>query len=243
MSLFKPVKNSISMPEAIVKQIEKKILLGKLKPDSILPSENQLMKQFNVSRNTVREALKMLKASGIIKIKRGSQGGPTVTRLSNEFISEFLIKAIRLGGFSGDSIAQFRLALEPSVAEMLATIDIDPELILKMEKNIKEVKKLKKANKFTGYRNMDFHVLLALATGNPMFIIILKTLRVIFHTITPGFVRNRMQSNTIEYHQKILNAIKKRDPIGARNQMAEHLAQLSEIMKDANIKEIRRTKS
>jgi len=238
MSLFKPLKNPILMPEAIVQQIEKRILLGKLKPNSALPSENELMRQFGVSRNTLREALKMLKASGIIRIKRGSQGGPTVTQLSNESISDFLIKAIRLGGFSVDSIVQLRLALEPSIVEMLATTQIDPQLLSHMEKNITEVKRLCRANESVGYRNMDFHVLLALATGNPMFAIILRTIRTIFYTITPPLVRKRMQNHTIQYHQRIVESIKKGDPTEGWRQMHDHLVQLREALKGAPFEKI-----
>jgi DNA-binding FadR family transcriptional regulator len=69
MFLFRPIHDVILMPEAIVQHIEKKILWGQLKPNSVLLSKNELVKQFRVSRNTVREGLKMLKASGIIKIK------------------------------------------------------------------------------------------------------------------------------------------------------------------------------
>lgn len=231
MVLFKVVKSPTRLPEAIVRQIENKILLGQLKPDSMLPPETNLMKQFGVSRNTVREALRMLEASGMIKIKQGSRGGSLVTRLTNEFIGEFLLKALRLSGVSGANLYQFRLVLEPSMVEMLAKMYIDPELLSEMGKNIEEVKELFKANEVTGYRNMDFHVLLAMATGNPMFIIILNTLRSCLDVITPIVkIRPKTQNDTIGHHQKILDAIKKQDPVKARRQMHKHLVQLYEVL-------------
>jgi len=232
MPAFKIVKNPMRMPDAIVQQIEKKIILREFTPNSILPPETELMKQFGVGRSTVREALRMLEAAGMIKIKQGSRGGAVVTKLTNEFISDFLLKALRLGDVSGDSLSQFRVALEPSIAEILATMDIDSELLLRMGQNIAEVKELHRANKVTGYLNMDFHVLLGLATGNPMFVIILNTLRASLDVITPILkIRQKIQSHTIEHHEKILDAIQKRNPVMAKRLMYTHLVELREVLK------------
>jgi GntR family transcriptional regulator, transcriptional repressor for pyruvate dehydrogenase complex len=237
MTFFKSVKKTSRMSDAIVKQIEKNILLGKMKAGFMLPSEIELTKQFGVSRNTTREALRMLEASGIIKIRQGSKGGAVVNKVTNEFISDFLSKAILLGGFSGDSIAEFRVALEPQMAAMLATADIDPDLVSQMENNVRETVELRKADKVTGYKNLDFHFLLALATGNPMFIIILNTLRLSLDVISPILkTRHQTQIDSIEYHRKILKAIKAKDPVEAREQMHKHLVELRDVVKDKDFK-------
>jgi GntR family transcriptional repressor for pyruvate dehydrogenase complex len=243
MTLFKKIQTPARMSEQIVEAIEEKILLGQLEPNTMLPSETELMKQFGVSRNTLREALRMLEASGIIAVSRGSQGGSTVTQVTNEFISDFLIKAIRLGGFSVDSLAQVRVALEPFIAERLATMAIDPEIVVKLEKNINDVRKLHEGGKLTGYGNMDFHVLLASATENPMFIIFLRTLRVIFYRITPKFIKERMQARTLDHHEIILEAIKKKDHKKARLQMHQHMLEMWEVMKEVDPRSIHLYKS
>ena len=223
------------MPDAIVRQIENKILFNELKAGSMLPSETELMKQFGVSRNSVREALKMLEGAGVIKVKQGARGGAIITPLTNEFISDFLFKAFRLGGITGESISQFRIALEPSIAEMLATSDVDPKLISQMERNIVETQELCDANRVTGYKNMEFHVLLALATGNPMFIIILNTLRSSLDMISPILhVRHKTRTDSIQYHTKILSAIRNHDAAKARVYMHRHLVQVREVVKDVD---------
>jgi GntR family transcriptional repressor for pyruvate dehydrogenase complex len=237
MILFQTVKSQERMLDAIVRQIENKVLLGELKPDVVLPPEKELMKQFGVSRNTVREALRMLEASGVIKVKQGARGGAVVTPLTHEFIGDFLLKTFRLGGISGDSIAQFRMALEPSIAEILATSDLDSKLIAQMESNIHEAKELCDANEITGYKNMEFHVLLALATGNPLFIIILNTLRSSLDMISPILhVKHKTQGDSIEYHKKILKAIKSHDPAKARILMHRHLVQVRNVVRDIDFR-------
>ncbi len=228
MSTFTSVKNPLRLPETIVRQIEDRIFLGELKPEETLPSENQLMKEFGVGRYAVREALRMLEASGLVKVKQGARGGAVITRLTNEFVSDFLIKAIRFGEVSTEALSQFRLALEPAIAETLASMnDLKPEYLSQLEANIAEVKALYESQATTAYGNMDFHVILALATENPMFIILLKTLRVGFNLIIPP--RNQIQIDTIRHHERILEAIKEHDPIRARESMRNHLLQLGQL--------------
>lgn len=228
MRHFKKISTGLRMPDEIVRQVEDQIFLGRLKPDDMLPSENELMKQFGVGRYTVREALRMLEASGLVKIKQGSRGGAVITRLTNEFVSDFLIKAIRFGEVTSDALSEFRLALEPSMAAILAAKKhIDPALLTQMETNISKVKALYRKKKVTAYGNMDFHVLFALATENPMFIILLKTLRAGFNLVLP--LKDDIQLDNITHHEKILEAIRKRDPVGARERMHKHLVQMAEV--------------
>jgi GntR family transcriptional repressor for pyruvate dehydrogenase complex len=225
---FKKVKEPLRMSEAIVRQIEDQIFRGQLKPGEMLPGENALMGEFGVGRYTVREAFRMLETSGFIKIKQGSQGGAVITRLSNEFVSDFLIKAIRFGEVTPGALSQFRLALEPSIAAIAAAKDdMKQRFIVEMEENISQVEALYKKKKVTAYGNMDFHVLLAESTENPMFIILLKTLRAGFSLVLP--LNNQTIVDTIAYHKKILEAIKNRDPEVARRQMFDHLVQMSAL--------------
>jgi GntR family transcriptional repressor for pyruvate dehydrogenase complex len=235
MALFSMVKTQERVLDTIVRQIENKILLGELKPEFMLPPEKELTKQFGVSRNTVREALRVLEASGVIKVKQGARGGAVVTRMTEAFISDFLLKAFRLGGITGESIAEFRIALEPSIAGIAATSGIDPKWMIQMEGTIEEAEELLNGNEVTGYKNMDFHVLLALATGNPMFIVILNTLRSSLELFSPILkVRHKNQVDSIEFHRKILKAIKNRDPEKASISMHKHLVQVRKVVKDAD---------
>jgi DNA-binding FadR family transcriptional regulator len=228
MKKFKKVRKPVRMSEAIVGQIEEQIFSGVLKSGQRLPSENALMEDFGVGRYTVREAFRMLETSGFIKIKQGAQGGAVITKITNEFVSDFLIKAIRFGEVTSANLSQFRLALEPAIAADAARKeDIKQEFIDEMEENISYVKTLYKKKKVTAYGNMDFHVLLAEATENPMYIILLKTLRAGFSLVLP--LNNQTILDTIKYHKEILKAIKHHDPEKARNLMELHLIQMSEL--------------
>lgn len=229
--LFDKVRQPLRMSEAIARQIEEQVHQGQLQPDEMLPSENELMKQFGVGRNTVREALRMLEASGLVKMRQGSRGGAFIRRMSNEFVSDFLIKAFRLGKVSGRDFHNFRMVIEPSVAEMVAAkADVDAQIFSQMEGKISEAKTLLELNEPTAYANMDFHVLLAEATGNMMFIVLLRTLRAGMARVAPT-TEEKFRPETIEYHEKILGAVKDRDPARARELMYLHLVQTGEAVK------------
>jgi GntR family transcriptional regulator, transcriptional repressor for pyruvate dehydrogenase complex len=218
------------MSEAIVRQIEKQIHQGELQPDEMLPSENDLMKHFGVGRNTVREALRMLEASGLLKIKRGGQGGAIITHMSNEFVSDFLAKAFRLGGLSGRAFHDFRIAIEPSIAEMVAAREeVDSAILAQMEDRIAEAKDLFGADEPTVCANMDFHVLLAEATENMMFTVVLRTLRAGLTAVAP-VTKERFRPETIRYHERILQAVKNREPARARDLMYAHLVEIGEVV-------------
>jgi len=108
------------------------------------------------------------------------------------------------------------------------------ELVSLMEENIEEAKRIHKAGRITGYLDMDFHVLLARATENPMFVIVLKTLKLSFDILTPR-IKRRAQISANRYHRRILEAIKKRDPVTAGEQMYQHLLIVRRSMINENL--------
>jgi len=74
-------KNSTNLSAQIAKSIRDSIINGDLIVDERLPSESELADQFDVSRPTVREALKRLAAQNLIRTRRGATGGAFVRRL------------------------------------------------------------------------------------------------------------------------------------------------------------------
>ena len=72
--------NSVRLPRAadvLLSQIKRDIIAGKYPEGTRLPTENEMAAQLNVSRPTVREALRLLEAEGLISTRPGPGGGPT----------------------------------------------------------------------------------------------------------------------------------------------------------------------
>ncbi len=85
--LFRPV-NQGRMSEVIIEQIRLLIRQGQLKPGDRLPAERDLCERFQVSRVTVREALRVLEAAGLIEIRVGARGGTFVTAPTSVRVGE-----------------------------------------------------------------------------------------------------------------------------------------------------------
>jgi len=108
----------------IAKSIRDAIISGDLIVDERLPSETELADQFNVSRPTVREALKRLAAQSLIRTQRGATGGAFVNRLSYEdaYAQQITTSTLLLSmnAVSFDTASEARYALERACAPLSA---------------------------------------------------------------------------------------------------------------------------
>src|ERR671935_3167782 len=99
MSYHSPVFEPIRRPRAsgeIVAQIERAIFGGHLSSGDRLESERELAEEFGVSRITVRDALRILEARGLIKVKVGASGGAFVSEANMDRVAESLSTMLRL---------------------------------------------------------------------------------------------------------------------------------------------------
>ena len=76
--LFPDETSSIRVPKAaelVANRIRRAIVTGKLMDGQSLPSESRLMEEFQVSRPTVREGIRVLESLGLVTVGRGARGG------------------------------------------------------------------------------------------------------------------------------------------------------------------------
>jgi DNA-binding FadR family transcriptional regulator len=118
------MKNAPDLSAQIAKSIRDAIVSGDLPVDERLPSEAELSDQFNVSRSTVREALKRLAAQSLIRTQRGATGGAFVNRLRFEdaYGQQITTSALRLSMNAVDFVTacEARFALERACAPLSA---------------------------------------------------------------------------------------------------------------------------
>ena len=117
--LFQKVKQKRIFHE-VADQIEEAVVSGLLKPGEKLPAERELVGRFDISRRTLREALRIVEQKGLIEIKIGSRGGAFVKDLTTAPISESLALLIRSKKISLRELAEFRVDIESLVAEKAA---------------------------------------------------------------------------------------------------------------------------
>jgi GntR family transcriptional repressor for pyruvate dehydrogenase complex len=114
--------------EMIVDQIRLLIRQGDLAPGDRLPAERELCERFGVSRVTVREALRVLEANGLVVIRVGARGGAFVTAPSSRLVGEGIADLITLSTMSAQEVTETRMVLElgiiPLVCERATAEDI-----------------------------------------------------------------------------------------------------------------------
>jgi len=120
----KPAPDAADLSAHIAKEIRDAIIDGRLIVDERLPSEAELSERFEVSRSTVREALKRLAAQSLIRTQRGATGGAFVNKLSFEDAYPQQITTstllLSMNNVSFDVACEARYALERSCAALAA---------------------------------------------------------------------------------------------------------------------------
>jgi len=106
--------------QEVVAQIEEAILAGRLETGQTLPSERDLKEMFQISRGTLREALRVLEQKGLIEIRLGVGGGSVVRAMDAGGVSESLGLLIRSQKVSLSHLAEFREGVEGSIAAQAA---------------------------------------------------------------------------------------------------------------------------
>jgi len=229
--MFKSVQtNRISL--AIMDQIKEAVFQNKLVPGDKLPSERQLMEQFKASRVTIREALRTLEYSGILEIKRGSEGGAFIRDPDTKLVNNFLQDMFSMGKVKISDFTEARLAVEPLSAKV-ATMRIKEESLEQVRLNIQETQDwLCKGNHSEArLLNLEFHRLIAQASGNPViFFMVDSIMDIMEQNISSILLSAKPVEQTLKYHEEIYLAIKKQDPEEAQNLMLKHIQDIQKAL-------------
>lgn len=208
----------------MVKQLKANILGGSLPPGSRLPTEPNLMEQFGVSRTVVREAIAALRTEGLVEAEQG-RGTFVVDELPRASIwrPPHEISAIpRIM-----DMYEFRIAWEPECAALAAVrrTALQEHAIREAHENLaRDVLE----NKFPLGSNHAFHLAIAHATGNSIYVEAVErfapklTPASIFPNLAPD--QGALYFHTvIDEHSRIMEAISARQEDEARSSMRNHL--------------------
>lgn len=202
-----------SIANKIIDEIRKSLIKEELLPGDKLPSEELLCKKFSVSRISVREAIKMLSVLGVVTIKRGN--GTYISQGVSTSAFNSLIFRLILQKKSSVELAELRTMLEIGIIE-IAMKKITPEDIRKIDESIqnfekeysKEVIDIEKLSNC----DLDFHLLIAKSTQNPL---IIEIAEVIFQLYIASFnkilFKRASVEESIKTHRMVLEGIKSGD--------------------------------
>ena len=224
--MYKTIQ-SFRLYEQIVQQIEDSIRKGTLKPGDQLPPEPDLALQFSVSRTAVREAVKVLREKGLVEPYSGR--GTFVTDGTPQSIRQSFDLLIKLGQPEGSArLVEVRQILEPEIAALAATRAEDQHIAAMREAIAVMDSTLEEADAFIEADN-DFHLALAEAAANPLILSLIDSIVGLLREQRMGIFRSNKGGARGQFHHKrILLAVERRDPEGAREAMRAHLQQVRE---------------
>jgi GntR family transcriptional repressor for pyruvate dehydrogenase complex len=215
--------------EEVARQIER-LILKKLKPGDKLPSERELAELLQVSRSSIRDAIRGLELMGLVEPRQGA--GTIVREISADTLVNPFANALKHRQALVSELLDFRKMLEPSLAARAATHASSDE-IAEMEEILhrQEVKLLR--DETTIAEDAEFHYAIALASGNS---VVLKVLDILMDLLRDTRERSLQvdgrPKKSLAGHRRILAAIKRQDGEAAKAAMRRHIEDVEEIVLD-----------
>jgi len=221
---FKPVESK-SLAEAVAEQLMAMIAKGQLKPGDRLPTEPELMEQFNVGRSTLREAVKSLVVAGLLETRRSS--GTFVSESYTDYLGQRLNWDMVFSKQDLQHIIEIRCALEEQAAALAAerATDAQKEKLAQLVEAIGDV--ALGPDKAIEH-DIAFHVAIAEASHNPLLLNLVLNVRQVLHGyIKSGYTRRgyttQVEANEIaDLHRPIVDAIRAGRPDEAKKAMHTH---------------------
>jgi GntR family transcriptional repressor for pyruvate dehydrogenase complex len=213
--------------ENIVRRIKKQISDGRLVAGHKLPAEREMARQYKTSRVSVREAYRSLEELGVLRIRRGADGGAFIANVDYAPVLRSLSLVLALSKTSHKELTEARMLIEPLIAR-LAALRARKEDIAQLERVLIQEETDAAARSFRPTQS-QFHRSVADCARNLPLIVLMNALADL--TAAEASVldvsaraRNRLQN--CHYHRQIFDAIRKRDGHAAYTIMAEHVGDI-----------------
>lgn len=214
--------------EIVVENLRRALLLGRFLPGEKLPPERELALQLQVSRTTLREALRVLEGEGFIQSKRGATGGIVVQapRMSHTEFVEFLSR--RMDDLN--KLYEYRAIIETATVR-LAAVNRTAEDVERLASIVERMGALVSGStgedaavvvvKFLA-ADAEFHAAIGTASGNPYLSQAIEDIRA-SKFLPVGAVFSKMNPKANEGHAELLRAIADRDADLAGSMMMAHV--------------------
>src|ERR1700686_998847 len=221
------VLNAVDVPKAsdvLARELRERILSGELVPGTALPAERELVKQTQMSRATVREALRILEVQNLVRVRAGRAGGAFVQRPTTNGMASSVSMLIRGQRIKLADLMETREALEPFCAELAARNRTDEDLAELDRANDAIANPEADLDQFL-QANLDWHVGVAVASHNELLTGFMMALSQAIYagTENEAFVDSEVRAVTTNAHRAITTAIRDRDTRAAGRRMRRHV--------------------
>lgn len=237
MSTKRDTTNLREKPQKIADELRALIVSGKLSEGDSLGREPELVERFGVSRPSLREALRILEAEGLITVVRGVYGGVVVHEPDQRMTARTASLVLRARNVSLADVFEARASLEPLAVKAIASKRGRRGVLAELSSLIdKEEQAIDSPERF-GVANAEFHDRLMALGGNQTLAILTQMLdEIVVRAITAvsqshdvaGSVSTRRRG--LRSQRRLLELLEAGDTAGAEEHWRAHMTVVGRLM-------------
>lgn len=225
---FKP-RQTITAVDQVLSEISDFVMREDIAPGAELPPEEVMAAQLKVSKVTLRQALGLAQAQGLIEIRNGQRARvakPSLQPLMN--MMDITLR--RMGQKDFEDLVEVREILEVNIARDAARA-AQEEHIKAMEETIAEMEQNREDLNFCVKKDIEFHSILRKSTSNRIFDVVLAPIAKILADSMEKTLGSGGIQAAVEAHRWILEAVKEKDPDQAEAAMRKHMVRVRRYAK------------
>jgi DNA-binding FadR family transcriptional regulator len=231
------VQPRLKIAERVAAELRREIVTGKLRPGDKLHNERELQDQFEISRPTLREALRLLEAESLITVTRGQHGGAKVQEPDPNVLARQVGACLQMKGATLRDIWQARTLIEPGAARMVTDLK-SREAIGAMRANIAAATAALDDPVAYGQLTNEFSVILTQHCGNitlHIFATLIQDIVAAQHVdvTVRTYAKaggDRMRELNIRSREKLLGFVEAGDSAAAESFWREHLEESGKVV-------------
>jgi DNA-binding FadR family transcriptional regulator len=225
---------SVDASHQIALEIRRYLEREGLQPGDRIGTEQELAAEFGVSRPTLREGLRLLASSHLIRVGRGRAGGIFVARTPNEGMSRNVSESISMmlatETVSLCELLDARLFLEVPLAG-LAAANATEETAAELQAAIDAASGHAPGTPPFNDADKRFHQILARAAGNELLLAFTDWILEVLQPQLIASIGTRVEGEEVlRQHRDIQRAVRRRQPAGAERAMRAHIGYLKETL-------------
>ncbi|MCC5992986.1 MAG: FadR family transcriptional regulator [Rhodobacteraceae bacterium] len=220
----------LSRPQQVAEAIKSWVVENGWGPGDRLPSESELIARFGMAKGTIREAIRILEAQGLVKSRTGPGGGVFIHQVSEARATALLGNYFYFQHLTIDDIYQIRKALEPELAASLAGKLTDAQLgaLEQVISSYTEPARTPEQEREQHVASLRFHALLAEMSGNPLLRFLIRFTANMLADITVSRKlyaqpNPELWSSGLDYQQRLVAALRAGDGAAARQILSQHM--------------------
>lgn len=230
-----PIASHLGKAEQVAQQLLARLADSGLEPGQTFATEAELLSQYEVSRPTLREGIRILESQGILALRPGPGGGIVIRRPSVDTLAHSLSIFLRFHAVPFVTVLKSREVIEPALAAEAAlqgSAEDFAEMAASIARMERQVEQQGDDQDAFIAENRIFHGIVARAGGNKVLEIFWETISILasgeHHGVRYSF-GNRM--HVVAAHRAILAACRARDAAAAAAAMAQHVGELEHLVR------------